>query len=69
MKLIPEARKAHRMWSVRLGVAALFVSLLEPALAPLEGVLPEWAHSVALSVIIAAGIVARFLPQPRLHDE
>lgn len=69
MKLIPEARKAYRMWSVQLGVVALFVSLLEPALAPLEGLMPEWAHSVALSVIIASGILARFLPQPSVHDE
>ncbi|MCE8042450.1 hypothetical protein HOP60_09820 [Halomonas daqingensis] len=69
MKLIKETRKGYKLWSVQLGVVALFISLLEPALAPLEGLVPDWAHSVALSVIIAAGILARFLPQPSVHDE
>lgn len=69
MNLIPEWRKAHCMWSVRLGVIAALLFGLQPVLPHWQGVLPEWAYASLASVVAIAGVVARLIPQQPVEQE
>lgn len=69
MNLIPEWRKAHCMWSVRLGVIAALLYGLQPVLPHWEGVIPEWAYAVLASLVAVAGVVARLIPQQPVEQE
>lgn len=78
MKLIPQWREWHRFWSVRLqllGAAILTLALETPnALltvwsmvpADLRTELPEGTGKWIGIAVIALGIVARFIRQPKL---
>ena len=68
MKLIPESSRPHKLWSVRLWTAAVTLAALEPMLPDWEGVLPEWAHGALVVIVGIAGLVARFVQQPEIHD-
>ncbi|MDX5376373.1 MAG: hypothetical protein LPK08_02485 [Halomonas sp.] len=69
MRLVPEARKMHKLWSVRLAAAAAVIAALEPALPTWEGILPEWAHAALVSVVAMSAVVARVIPQMGIHDD
>lgn len=69
MKLARDARKWHRLWSVRLAVIAA-------GLAALETTLPLWSETVpdnvfaAMSTVVAvAAAIARVIHQSDIHDE
>tara|TARA_B100000929_G_C15362889_1_gene371597 strand:- start:543 stop:779 length:237 start_codon:yes stop_codon:yes gene_type:complete len=68
-KLIPEWRAGHRMWSVRLGIAAALLYGLQPVLPHWEGVIPEWAYALLASAVAVAGVVARLIPQQPVEQE
>lgn len=69
MKLIPEARKWHKLWSVRLAAAAAAIALLEPVLPDLQGLMPEWAHTVLVAVVAFSAAFARMVPQKGIRDD
>ncbi|WP_322528972.1 hypothetical protein R5R73_04855 [Salinicola sp. LHM] len=68
MKLVPEARKAHKLWSVRLGIIAALIYALQPVLSHWQNLLPEWAFTVLATVVGLAGVVARLIPQKAIDD-
>lgn len=62
MQLIPEWKRAWRLWSVKLSALIIALSLLEPSLPQLREALPDnW-----YSYLAGAVIVARVLVQQRL---
>lgn len=69
MKLIPEWRKAPRMWSVQLGIIAALLYGLEPILPAWQSVIPEWAYAALASAIAIAGVIARLIPQRPITRE
>ncbi|WP_251976730.1 DUF7940 domain-containing protein [Salinicola avicenniae] len=68
MKLVPEARKAHKLWSVRLGILAALLYSLQPILTHWQSVLPGWAFAALATVVGFAGVVARLIPQKAIDD-
>lgn len=63
MKFVKDARKAAKFWSVQASTVAVFIVMMEPALAHWEGIIPDWAHSAALTVVIAASVILRLIDQ------
>lgn len=68
MKLVPEAPKAHKLWSVRLGILAALLYSLQPVLAHYQNLLPEWAFTALATVVGFAGVGARLIPQKAIDD-
>ncbi|MGM8931403.1 DUF7940 domain-containing protein [Salinicola halophyticus] len=68
MKLLPEARKAHKLWSVRLAILSTLIFALHDVLPHWEGLLPEWAYTVLASVVGIAGAIARLVPQKAIDE-
>lgn len=67
-RLVPEARKAHRLWSVRLAVVAAALGAAEAALPLWGNVLPDGAFAALSSVVGVAAAVARVVRQEGLFD-
>ncbi|WP_106478126.1 DUF7940 domain-containing protein [Phytohalomonas tamaricis] len=67
MKLVAEAGKWHKLWSVRLGLLALVLGGLEKYLPSLGDYLPEWIMGPLTMVVGAAAIIARFIPQEAIR--
>lgn len=68
MKLIPNANKAHRMWSVQLAIAAGTFAAMEGLLPSWQGLLPDGVF-LTLSFIAALGSAAtRVIKQQTLDD-
>ncbi|MBT2142698.1 MULTISPECIES: hypothetical protein [unclassified Rhodanobacter] len=75
MKLIPNASKAHRLWSMRFIIAAAFFSSIIAAYALLPPdwlpAIPQWIKgALALTDLGCAGAagVARVIDQPALRE-
>lgn len=67
ISLIPQARQATKMWSVRLAAIAAGLGALEPVLPTLSGIVPDGVLGT-LSVLSAAGAaVARVIKQHNLQ--
>lgn len=63
MKLIPESRKAYKLWSVRLAVIAAALAALEASLPLWEGVVPDNVFAALSSITGIAAAVARVIRQ------
>lgn len=62
MQLIPEWKRAWRLWSVRLSALIVALSLLEPSLPQLREALPDnWYSYLAATVIVARVLVQQKL--------
>lgn len=69
MKLVDNWRAAPRMLSVQLMALALALQAAGGALPPeVLATLPEGAQRWITLVLLAAGILARVLQQPSLHE-
>ena len=67
MKLIPEAKQAARLWSIRLAAASAALAAAEASLPLWSGVIPDGAFAVLSSLVAIAAAVARVIRQEGLH--
>jgi hypothetical protein len=80
MKLIPDIKKAHKYWSVRLGalttLIATIVAAAPDALMATWATLPpdvkayippEWGQIIVV-VLIVSSLVARIIDQPKVTN-
>lgn len=66
MKLAPEARKAHKLWSVQAGTLTVAFAIAEAvsnALPMWHGVLPDGLFAVLTALAGTATVVLRLLHQ------
>lgn len=69
MKLVPEAKHAARLWSVRLAVVSAALGAAEASL-PLWGdVLPAGVFAALSSAVAVSAAVARVIRQEGLDHE
>lgn len=70
MKLIPNWRKALRMFSVQAQLAAAAVLATWQGLdADLRAAVPTWAVVSLVFFLLGAGVVGRLIDQPKVRDE
>lgn len=68
MTLIPDfAQKFPKLWSVRLGLLAGFLSGLEVVLPLFESTVPKGWFAAASFLAAIAGVVSRAVVQGELH--
>lgn len=63
VKVIPEASKWHRLWSVRLAILSAALGALEIALPLWHDVIPEDSFAALSTVTAVAAAVARVIKQ------
>ncbi|MGM0783884.1 MAG: hypothetical protein ACQEUM_07215 [Pseudomonadota bacterium] len=63
MKLIPESRRAAKLWSIRLAAVSAGLGAAEASLPLWEGVVPDGVFAAASSVVAIAAAVARVIKQ------
>ncbi len=63
MKLIPESKRAHRLWSVRLAVLSAALGAAEASLHLWEGIVPDGVFAMMASFVGMAAAVARVVRQ------
>ncbi|MDI5890619.1 hypothetical protein [Halomonas rhizosphaerae] len=63
MKLIPEAKRAGKLWSVRLAAIAAGLAAAEASLPLWEGMIPDGAFATLSSLVGIAAAVARVIRQ------
>ena len=66
MKLVPEAKQAHRLWSVRLAAIAAGLAALEASLPLWDGVVPDNVFAAASSIVGVCAAIARVVRQEAL---
>lgn len=70
MKLIDDARKVLRQaWSVRLGILAAVLSGAEVIVPLFVDAMPRALFAILSFLTVVAAVLARFVAQPRMHDE
>ena len=70
MKLIDDAGKVlRRAWSVRLGIIAALFSGAEVIVPLFADAIPRALFAVLSFLTVVAAVLARFVTQPRMHDE
>lgn len=65
MKLIPNWKQAHKLWSVRMAAVTATVAGLDWLVPTLSDMVPKWAY-FALS---ASVVVARIVQQEQGHGD
>jgi len=78
MKLIPNAHKAHKMWSVRLAVAGFFITVLsgiatgwaafQDIVQPITFLFVSAGLALVTGLLQLGTIIARLIYQPELHE-
>lgn len=70
MKPVDDWRRiAKRAWSVRLMLIASLLSGLEVILPLFSDLFPRNVFALASFLTVVAAMVARFVAQPRMHDD
>lgn len=69
MRLIPEAKQAAKLWSIRLAAISAGLAALEASLPLWEGVVPDGAFAVLSSGVAIAAAIARVIRQEGLTRE
>ena len=67
MKLIPEAKQAARLWSVRLAAASAALAAAEASLPLWSAIIPDGVFAALSSVVAIAAAVARVIKQDLPH--
>lgn len=67
MKLIPEAKQAGKLWSIRLAAASAALAAAEASLPLWSSVVPDGAFAALSSVVAIAAAVARVIKQDLPH--
>ena len=68
MKLIPEAKQAARLWSIRLSALSAALAAAEASLPLWSGAIPDGAFAVLSSLVAMAAAVARVIKQDLDHE-
>lgn len=68
MKLIPNAKQASKMWSVRLAALAAALAAAETTLPLWSGVIPDGTFAALSSGLAIAAAVARVIKQANIHE-
>jgi hypothetical protein len=68
MKLIPNARQASKMWSVRLAAISAALAAAEASLPLWSEVIPAGAFAALSSIVAVAAAVARVIKQANIHE-
>jgi hypothetical protein len=69
MKLIPEAKQAAKLWSIRLAAISAALAAAEASLPLWQGLVPDGVFAVLSSVVAIAAAVARVIRQAGLSRE
>lgn len=65
MKLIPNWKRSHKLWSVRLGAISATMAGLDWLVPTLADMVPKWAYfALAMAVV-----VARIVQQESAHGD
>ncbi len=67
MKLIPESRKAMKLWSIRLAAISAALGAAEASLPLWESVIPNGAFAALSSIVAIAAAVARVIRQESIQ--
>jgi hypothetical protein len=67
MRLIPEAKQATRLWSIRLAAAAAALGAAEVVLPMWQAMIPDGIFAGLSSVVAIAAAVARVIKQDLPH--
>lgn len=62
-------RVARKAWSVRLIALAAILSGAEVVLPMFADAFPRTLFSILSFLVVAGALVARFVAQPKMHDE
>ncbi len=71
MKLVPEARQAHRLWSVQASTVTTLLIVAEFATQALplwQGIIPDGAFALAGAITSTAAIGLRLIQQRLNHE-
>ena len=68
MKLVKDAPKWHRLWSVRLAILSALLGALELSLPLWQGIVPGNVFAALSTITAAAAAVARVVKQEALED-
>ena len=68
MTLIPESRKALRLWSIRLAAISAALGAAEAILPLWQGLVPDGAFAALSSGVAIAAAVARVIKQDLGHE-
>ena len=67
-RLVPEARQAHKLWSVRLSILAAVLGGMDAALRHWDGIIPDAPYAL-LATLCAIGVpIVRVIRQTRLTN-
>lgn len=66
MQLIPDAKNASKLWSIRLAALSAILAALEASLPMWQGVIPQGAFAALSSTVAIAAAVARVIKQEGL---
>jgi len=67
MKLVPEAKQAGKLWSIRLAVVAAALGAAELSLPLWDGVVSDGVFAAMSSVVAIGAAVARVIKQEAIH--
>ncbi|APC45978.1 hypothetical protein QHH_66 [Halomonas phage QHHSV-1] len=67
MQLIPESRKALRLWSIRLAAISAALGAAEASLPLWQGMVPDGVFAMLSSGVAIAAAVARVVKQDLEH--
>lgn len=71
MKIVPEAKQAHRLWSVQASTVTTMLIVAEFATQALplwQGIIPDGAFAVAGAITSTAAIGLRLIQQRLNHE-
>ena len=68
MKLIPNAKKASKMWSIRLAAVSAALAAAETTLHLWSSVIPDGAFAALSSGVAVAAAVARVIKQANIDE-
>ena len=68
VKVIANASKWHKMWSVRLAILSAMLGALELSLPLWQGIVPGNVFAALSTITAAAAAVARVVKQEALED-
>lgn len=68
MKLIPNAKQASKMWSVRLAAISAALAAAEASLHLWSTIIPDGAFAALSSIVAVAAAVARVVKQANIHE-
>lgn len=69
MRLIDNASRWHKLWSVRLALISAALGAIEVSVPLWNGILPPNVFASLSSMVAVAAAVSRVIQQPSVHNE